>query len=102
MTYQHEGSDEQLEWQCDAIAVCAGLHLTPSIPHFEGIENVPQKFHSSEFKSRSQFGVDKTVLIIGSGETGADLGYLAVTSPTKRVVMSHRNGCHFAPKVRER
>lgn len=89
----------QLEWECDAVAICSGLHVEPNIPTIRGIEKVPLVMHSSEFKSRKQFGVDKSVLIVGSGETGADVAYLAVTSKTRRVVMCHRDGFHFAPKV---
>lgn len=86
-------------WECDAIAVCSGLHVVPSIPLIPGIERVPAVLHSSEFKTREQFGRDTTVLVLGTGETGADISYLAVTSPTKRVVLCHRDGFHFAPKV---
>ncbi|KAM7185608.1 hypothetical protein V8F20_011742 [Naviculisporaceae sp. PSN 640] len=91
-------NNEPLEYTCDAIAVCSGLHVKPNIPFLAGIDNVPQYLHSSEFKSKSQFGVGKTVLILGSGETGMDLGFMAVTSPTKRVLMSHRDGFLCAPK----
>ena len=87
------------QYDCDALAVCSGLHVTPNIPAIEGIENVPVHFHSSGFKLKSQFGVDKTVLILGSGETGMDIAYMAVNSPTKRVLMSHRDGFLCAPKV---
>ncbi|KAK0671296.1 hypothetical protein QBC41DRAFT_363349 [Cercophora samala] len=49
--------------------VCSGLHVTPNLPEFPGLqEHVP--LHT----------------------------YLAVTSPTKKVVMCHRSGFHFAPK----
>ena len=97
---QNKSTGETEEWECDAVAVCSGLHVTPNIPTIPRIEKVPEVFHSSAFKSREQFGRGKTVLSIGSGETGADIAYLAVTSPTKRVVMCHRNGFHLAPKVR--
>lgn len=91
-------NNEPLEYTCDAIAICSGLHVTPNIPFLAGIENVPQHLHSSQFKSKSQFGIDKTVLILGSGETAMDLGYMAVNSPTKRVPMSHRDGFLCASK----
>lgn len=87
-------------YECDAIAVCSGLHVTPNVPSLEGIEDVPIKFHSSNFKATSQFGIGKTVLILGSGETGMDIAYMAVNSPTKRVLMSHRDGFLCAPKAR--
>ncbi|RYP73771.1 hypothetical protein DL770_007719 [Monosporascus sp. CRB-9-2] len=86
-------------WECDAVAVCSGLHVEPSIPRLEGIERVPVTLHSSEFKSREQFGTGSTVLILGAGETSSDVSFLAVTSPTNRVVVCHRDGFHLAPKV---
>jgi dimethylaniline monooxygenase (N-oxide forming) len=87
------------EWACDAVALCTGLHVIPNIPHIPGINAIPEKIHSSEFKNRSQLGVGRDVLILGSGETGMDLGYLAVTSPTKSVTLSHRDGFLCAPKA---
>ena len=65
----------------------------------KGIENVPTSFHSSAFKERKQFGIDNNIMILGSGETGMDLAYLAVTSPTKSVTLCHRDGFLCAPKV---
>lgn len=71
------------------------LRISPTI---NGVDRVSKVFHSSEFKNRSQFGVGKTVLILGSGETAMDLGYLAMHSPIKRGLMSHRDGFLCAPK----
>ncbi|KAL9484025.1 hypothetical protein ACSS6W_002814 [Trichoderma asperelloides] len=81
---------EEVEWECDAIAVCSGVHAAPNIPDLPGIEHVPVVMHSSEFKSREQFGKGKTVVVIGSGETGADISYLAVTGDTDRRVPGQR------------
>lgn len=91
--------DRKLEYTCDAVAICSGLHVTPNIPEIEGLQYVPKLIHSSEFKERNQFGVDKNVLILGSGETGMDLAYMAITSPTKSVTLCHRDGWICAPKV---
>ncbi|KAI5865262.1 FAD/NAD(P)-binding domain-containing protein [Durotheca rogersii] len=85
-------------WKCDAVAICSGLHVEPNMPDIKGIERVSKVFHSSQLKRRDQFGVGKTVLVLGSGETGADISFLAITSPTKRVVLCHRDGFHLAPK----
>ncbi|KAH7307991.1 dimethylaniline monooxygenase [Stachybotrys elegans] len=98
VTYSATNGGTTEEWECDAVAVCSGLHTEPNIPDIKGSEYVPQKIHSSVFKSRKQFGVGKTVMIVGTGETGADIAHLAVTSPTTRVVLCHRDGFHFAPK----
>ncbi|KAK4639942.1 LOW QUALITY PROTEIN: hypothetical protein QC761_700450 [Podospora bellae-mahoneyi] len=101
ITYSAKGTGKQKSWTCDAIAACSGLHVTPNLPEIPGLEDhVPLVMHSSQFKSRSQFGTNKTIMVLGSGETGADIAYLAVTSPTKQVVMCHRSGFHFAPKSR--
>lgn len=98
VTYQTAGEAVE-EWECDAIAICSGVHSIPNIPVLPGVEHVPTVMHSSEFKTRSQFGKDKTVMILGSGETGADLAYLAITGETKKVIFSHRDGWLGAPKV---
>lgn len=95
--YSKNGTE--LEWDCDALAVCSGLHVDPYIPNIPGIENVPRVLHSSEFKRREDFGVDKQVVVLGVGETAMDLSYLAITSPTKSVTICHRDGFYYAPKV---
>jgi dimethylaniline monooxygenase (N-oxide forming) len=92
-------SGKKSEWNCDAVAICSGLHVTPNIPAISGLEKVPIVIHSSEFKERKQFGEGKDILILGSGETGMDIAYLAVTSDTKSVTISHRDGFLCAPKV---
>ncbi|OTB10268.1 hypothetical protein K445DRAFT_27780 [Daldinia sp. EC12] len=92
-------NSEILTYECDAVAVCTGLHVVPNIPNLPGVDNIPVVKHSSEFKKREEFGRDKTVVILGSGETGIDIAHLAVTSPTKRVVLTHRDGFLGAPKV---
>ncbi|KAI0480692.1 hypothetical protein GGR56DRAFT_627165 [Xylariaceae sp. FL0804] len=96
LTYTEDGQEHQ--WECDAVAVCSGLHVQPAVPQVEGIERVPTVLHSSAFKSREQFGVGKTVMVLGSGETGSDVALLALTSPAERVILCHRNGFHMAPK----
>ncbi|POR32526.1 Dimethylaniline monooxygenase [N-oxide-forming] 2 [Tolypocladium paradoxum] len=99
ITYKAHNKEKREEWQCDAVAVCSGLHVDPNIPQLKGIEKVPLVIHSSEFKVRKQFGVDKTVMVLGAGETGSDMAYLAATSPTRRVLMCHRDGFHSGPQV---
>lgn len=91
---------EVIEWECDAIAVCSGVHAIPHMPDLPGVENVPVVMHSSDFKGRDQFGKDKTVMVLGSGETSCDICYLSVTGDTKRTILCHRDGWLGAPKVR--
>jgi dimethylaniline monooxygenase (N-oxide forming) len=98
VTYR-AASGAETEWECDAIAVCSGLHDVPYIPELPDIDHVPVVMHSDKFKSREQFGVGKTVMIIGSGETAFDIAALAIESPTEKVVLCHQNGWLGAPKV---
>ncbi|KAF8969949.1 FAD/NAD-P-binding domain-containing protein [Flammula alnicola] len=94
----------------DYIALCAGLHVTPSIPTIPGIEHIlnPQTsekdevtrtvFHSMEYKLRSQLA-GRRVMILGTGETGMDLAYEAVKAGAKQVVLCSRAGFLSFPKA---
>lgn len=95
-----QNSGQITRWESDVIAVCSGLHVKPNIPKIESLETVPEVIHSTQFKGRKQFGEDKTIMVVESGETGAGVSSLAVTSPTRRIVLCHHNGFHFAPEVR--
>ena len=111
-------------YSCHAVAVCSGLNRTPSVPDIPGLTtplapagresdgvspgkepvNVSihpsiEAIHSVSFKARSQFGHNKNVLILGVGETAMDIAHLAITSPTRRVIMCHRDGFIHAPKI---
>lgn len=90
---------EVFRWVCDAVAICSGLHVTPNIPDIPGLSNIPLVFHSSQFKDTRQLGQEKDVLILGSGETGMDIAYLAIKAETRSVTLSHRDGFFCAPKV---
>ncbi|RSL92931.1 hypothetical protein CDV31_014936 [Fusarium ambrosium] len=87
------------QWTCDAVAVCTGINVNPVIPVIKGVERVPSVLHSSQLKTRAQFGEDTNVYIMGAGETGMDLAYLAVTSKAKSVTLCHRDGFFCAPKI---
>ena len=89
---------QEYSWNCDAVAVCSGLHATPNIPLIEGVENIPKVIHSSEFKGKEQFGIGKNVLIVGSGETGMDISFMAVKADTKSVTLSHVTAFTSLPK----
>ncbi|KOS21847.1 Dimethylaniline monooxygenase 2 [Escovopsis weberi] len=86
-------------WNCDAVAICSGVHVKPYIPQIPGIERVPTSFHSYSMKTRAQFGVNANVVILGCGETGMDVAHLAITSPTKSVTLCSRDGFFCAPKI---
>ncbi|KPA44802.1 dimethylaniline monooxygenase [Fusarium langsethiae] len=87
------------QWKCDAVAVCSGINVKPVIPYIEGIERIETVLHSSRLKTRAQFGENTNVYIMGAGETGMDLAYLAVTSAAKTITLCHRDGFFCAPKI---
>lgn len=86
-------------WHCNAVAICTGINVHPRIPAIPGMEKIPVALHSSDLKSRAQFGTDTHVLVLGAGETGMDIAHLAVTAPTASVTLCHRDGFFCAPKV---
>ncbi len=90
---------ETTTWDCDAVAMCTGIHVLPSIPDIPGLDRVPMVLHSSQLKTRGQFGKDTHVVVLGAGETGIDMAHLAVTAPTASVTLCHRGGFFCAPKV---
>lgn len=99
VTYESQDGQSE-EWRCDAVAVCAGLHVTPSMPHVQGIERVPEVWHSSKFKHTSQFGKGKDIVVLGAGETAMDLALFAVKDENvKSVTVAHRGGFCIVPKV---
>jgi dimethylaniline monooxygenase (N-oxide forming) len=78
VTFVHQSSrDTELHWDCDAIAVCTGLHVQPNIIDLPGVERIPEVLHSSQFKHSKQFGVDKHVMILGAGETAVSSHHVA-------------------------
>ncbi|KAF5580434.1 dimethylaniline monooxygenase [Fusarium subglutinans] len=95
----YRGADGvDMKWECDAVSVCTGLHVTPNTPDVKGMGKVKVVKHFSQFKKRDEFPQGGTVVVLGTGETGMDIAHLAVTSPTKRVVLCHRQGFLGAPK----
>lgn len=98
VTVSHGG--ETRTWDCDAVAVCSGLHVKPNIPPIPGLDRVPVVFHSSEYKHVQQLGKDTNVMVLGAGETGMDIAYFSVTSDaTKSTTVCHRNGFVIGSKA---
>ena len=88
------------------IALCTGLNVIPSVPSIPGIENVlnrpprkeadgttitPSVYHSSKYKKRAELG-GRRVMILGTGETGADLAYEAAKGGAEEAVLCTSRG----------
>lgn len=75
----------------DYVVVCTGLNHEPSLPTFEGEENFKGlNIHSSLLESTESLR-DKRVLIVGGGESAADLAHAALPY-AKKLYMSFRKG----------
>lgn len=106
------------------VAVCTGLNHTPYMPVIPGLisdyesdnyvgtivrtgasKHYTRVIHSVDYKNPGPVKTNQTVLILGVGETAMDIGALEVTSydsrtsSTKRVIMCHRDGFTFQPKI---
>ncbi len=75
----------------DAVAVCSGLHQYPHVPHFPGQETFTgQILHASRYRRDDQVR-GKKVLIVGAGESGADIT-AEVAEHAAETVLSLRRG----------
>mmetsp|Transcript_40397 Transcript_40397/g.128404 ORF Transcript_40397/g.128404 Transcript_40397/m.128404 type:complete len:575 (+) Transcript_40397:99-1823(+) len=96
VTLQAAGEGERAE-EWDAVAVCSGLHNVPRVPSFPGQESFAGTIiHSSDYRDPEVFR-GRRVLIVGTGETGFDLGYAAATHGAKNVAMCTRHGFVSVP-----
>lgn len=67
------GAAGDLEESFDAVAVCSGLHQHPHVPEFPGQDSFTGKtIHAAHYR-RSEQVRDKKVLVVGAGESGADI-----------------------------
>jgi len=81
----------------DAVAVCSGLHNVPRVPCFPGQERFAgEVLHSSAYKDPELFR-GRRVLVLGTGETGFDMGYAAATHGAESVTLATRHGFVSVP-----
>lgn len=81
----------------DAVAVCSGLHQHPHIPHLEGAETFTgAMLHGAEYRRPAQVA-GKKVLVIGAGESGADV-VAEVAKNASETVLSLRRGVAVQPR----
>jgi hypothetical protein len=83
----------------DAVAVCAGLHQHPHRPRLEGQETFTGvTLHGSEYRRPAQVA-GRRVLIVGPGESGADI-VAEVAEHAAETVLSLRRGVGVLPRKR--
>ena len=79
----------------EALIVCPGCTWHPRMPDFKGAFD-GEIMHSVNYKNAQQLA-DKKVLIVGMGNSGADIACDAVRTAAK-VFVSMRRGYNFVPK----
>ncbi|WP_353569925.1 NAD(P)-binding domain-containing protein [Candidatus Albibeggiatoa sp. nov. BB20] len=76
----------------DGVIVCSGLHHVPMIPDVESADQFGGEIiHSSYLPKDPNYLKDKNVVVVGSGESGADLVH-DLAGKSKNVYMSLRKG----------
>jgi dimethylaniline monooxygenase (N-oxide forming) len=78
----------------DKVAICSGAWTHPRIPEFEGREKFQGTFiHSKNFKRPEDFK-GKTVLVIGIGNSSADIS-TSLVGHAAGIYLSHRHGANL-------
>ena len=87
------------EEEFDAVAVCSGLHQHPHVARFPGQETFPGAIiHGAEYRRPAQV-TGKKVLVVGAGESGADV-VAEVAAHAADTVLSLRRGVAVQPRIR--
>jgi dimethylaniline monooxygenase (N-oxide forming) len=89
-----QGSREE---HFDAVAICSGLHQHPHMPRLAGQETFTgELIHGAQYRRPAQVQ-GKRVLIVGAGESGADIA-AEVAANAADTVLSLRRGVAVLPK----
>lgn len=85
------------EERFDAVAVCSGLNQHPYLPLFDGQNTFTGAIlHGSQYRRASQ-AAGKRVLVVGGGESGADIA-AEVSAVAADSVLSLRRGVAVVPR----
>ena len=91
------GAGGETEEYFDAVAVCSGLHQHPHHPAYEGQDSFPgEVLHAAHYRRPGQVK-GKKVLIVGAGESGADIA-AEVARHADEAVLSLRRGVAVVPR----
>jgi len=86
------------EERFDAVAVCSGLHQHPHWPQIPGRETYPGGvLHGAQYRRPSQVA-GRRVLVVGAGESGADIA-AEVAANAAETVLSLRRGVAVQARV---
>ena len=81
----------------DAVAICSGLHQHPRLPRFPGQDTYSGEIlHGAHYRRPAQVS-GKRVLVVGAGESGADIT-AEVAAHASQTVLSLRRGVSVVPR----
>jgi len=86
------------EERFDAVAICSGLHQHPHVPVFPGQEGFPGTIMHGASYRRPADVAGKRVLIVGAGESGADV-VAEVAEHAAETVLSLRRGVGVQKRI---
>uniref|UniRef100_A0A147BGF9 Flavin-containing monooxygenase n=2 Tax=Ixodes ricinus TaxID=34613 RepID=A0A147BGF9_IXORI len=82
----------------DGVLVCSGHHVYPHVPTFKGLDKFKGTvFHTHDYKLPDAYR-DKRILIIGVGNSGADVA-VDLCPGADKVYLSTRRGCWVIRRV---
>ena len=84
----------------DTLVVCSGLNQTPNLPQADPEIFRGQVLHSKDYRNAAPFA-GKRVVVVGLGETGADVA-AEIASVADSVVLSLRRGSYVIPRTNPR
>lgn len=95
-TTSNDGSEREERY--DAVAVCSGLHQHPHRPEIPGLETFSgQVLHSADYRRPADVA-GRRVLVVGAGESGADV-VAEVSEHAAETVVSLRRGVAVLPRT---
>jgi len=85
------------EERFDAVVICSGLHQHPHVPRLDGLASFSgEVMHASRYRRPAQV-VGRRVLVVGAGESGADIA-AEVSRHAVETVLSLRRGVAVLPR----
>ena len=95
VTVRHRDGGETREALYRSVLICNGHHWQPKLPAFPGAFD-GEAFHSRAYRSAETLR-DKNVLIVGIGNSGADIACDAAPV-ARRTLLASRRGAHVIPR----
>ena len=97
-TVRTRDADGTREERFDAVALCSGLHQHPYIPRLPGQQTYTGTIlHGTQYRRPSQVA-GKRVLVVGAGESGADVA-AEVAANAAEAVLSLRRGVAVQSRI---